>query len=87
MSSSMESSSSSSSESSKKIRVRHGAQSKVITVTSGMSVSQIRDTMAEALNIPKDATAFCGTQELTDDFSDLSDGQTVEFIKKQGEKG
>lgn len=68
----------------KKVVLRNGIAEK--SVESGMTVKQYREQYGEFLSIPKDAKAFSGNRELSDD-EVVSDAGVLEFVRKSGEKG
>lgn len=67
------------------IQVTYGANSQEVDVV-GKTVGQIREGMAEALNVPKDATALISGEPVVNDYA-LQQGDRVEFVRASGEKG
>jgi hypothetical protein len=68
------------------ITVRHGVNSLSLDNLAGKSVGEVRDQVADVLNVPDSAQVRVnGTP--SDDESVLSDGACVEFVKTAGEKG
>ena len=68
------------------ITVRHGVNSLSLDNLAGKSVGEVRDQVADVLNVPDSAQVRVNGAP-SDDESVLSDGATVEFVKTAGEKG
>lgn len=66
-------------------RVRYGVHSRVGDNT-GKTVRQVREELSRQWNLPGDATAFNGTTKLDDDYV-IKAGDSLEFHRRQGEKG
>jgi hypothetical protein len=66
--------------------VRYGVNSVTHERFAGMSVGDIRDDVAEELNIPANAEARLNGARAEDD-AQVRDGETLEFVKTAGEKG
>jgi len=54
--------------------------------TPGMKVSEIKDDFKEILNIADDAEALVNGVKVDGDY-ELVEGDTLEFVKKSGDKG
>lgn len=52
----------------------------------GKSVNEVRAQLGGLWNIPADAAAFKGKEQLQGDYV-IQPGDSIEFLKKQGEKG
>jgi len=79
-----ESASSSPADASKPVTAKSGAWKK--TYAPGETVGQVRAKLNEYASIDGAAVAYSGTTALPDDHV-LQAGETIEFIKKTGEKG
>lgn len=53
---------------------------------AGKTVAQVRAELGQQFGIPTDATAFKGKTKLEDDYH-IQPGDSIEFHRKQGEKG
>ena len=68
------------------ISVRHGVNELKLDTLAGKSVSEVRDQLADILNIPDGAQVRVNGATVCDD-TVVSDGASIEFIKTAGEKG
>lgn len=67
-----------------KITIKYGVH--VREVEAGTTIGDLRKKYGQILRIPDDARGYSGTNQIGDD-QVLSDGMTVEFVRKTGEKG
>jgi hypothetical protein len=68
------------------ISVRHGVNELKLDTLAGKTITEVRDQLADILNIPENAQARLNGSPISND-STLSDGASVEFVKTAGEKG
>jgi hypothetical protein len=68
----------------KGVKAKSGAWTK--TYDAGSTVGEVRSKLSEYGSVAEGAIAYSGTTPLTDDHV-LQDGETIEFIRKTGEKG
>lgn len=68
-----------------KVRIVHGANEGYYSL-EGKTVGNVRKSLKEVFNIPKDAAAVINGKEVGDDFI-LEGGQNLEFTKEAGVKG
>jgi hypothetical protein len=66
--------------------IRYGVNSVTHERFSGMTVAELREEVSEDLNIPAGAEARLNGNR-TDNDAQVSDGDTLEFVKVAGEKG
>lgn len=74
----------------RKVVVRYGVTERTVKVTPNMTVKEYREKFKNILNIPDNAKAYSGNQELDDNAviaGKDGDAPVLEFIKKTGEKG
>jgi hypothetical protein len=74
----------SASSSSGKVTIKYGVH--VREVEAGTTIGDLRKKYGQILRIPEDARGYSGTNQMSDD-QVLTDGTTVEFVRKTGEKG
>ena len=68
------------------ITIRHGVNTINVDNAAGKTVGEVRDQVAEILNVPANAQARVNNAQANDD-AELADGDTLEFVKTAGEKG
>ena len=68
------------------VTVRYGVNAVTHERFAGMSVGDIRDDVAEDLNVPSAAEARLNGNPAADD-AQVREGETLEFVKTAGEKG
>jgi len=68
------------------IKVVCGANTQELEDFEGKSVSEVREGLAEALNIPDDARAIITGDNVNDGYC-LQDGDVLEFVRPSGDKG
>lgn len=69
-----------------KIKVVCGANQQEFDNLEGKTVSEVRQALADVLNIPADAQAIISGDNVEVTYQ-LRPGDVLEFIKKSGEKG
>jgi len=68
------------------IPVTYGATPAVDVECVGMTIAQVRDSLAEGLNIPEDADAAVSGEPVEASYK-LQTGDSLEFVRASGEKG
>lgn len=66
-------------------RVRYGVHNKTGDV-AGKRISEIREESGRMWQLPNDAAAYKGTEKLDEDYI-VKPGESIEFHRRQGEKG
>lgn len=66
-------------------RVRYGVHNRQGDL-AGKSVAQVRNELGRQWQLPTDASAFKGTEKLDEDYV-IKPGESIEFHRRQGEKG
>lgn len=66
-------------------RVRYGVHNKQGDL-AGKTIGQVRAEVGRKWKLPEDASGFVGTTKLEDDYV-IKPGESVEFHRRQGEKG
>jgi len=68
------------------VTIRHGVNTISVDSAAGKTIGEVRDQVADILNVPENAQArVSGVQ--AEDSKELADGDTLEFVKTAGEKG
>ncbi len=65
------------------VKVAHGANEDTFDGLVGKSVSEVRDALREAFNIPSDAIALVNGQPVTGDYR-LQKNDALEFLRTSG---
>ena len=68
------------------ITIRHGVNTINVDSAAGKTVGEVRDQVADILNVPANAQARVNGIQAGDEVQ-LGDGDTLEFVKTAGEKG
>jgi len=68
------------------ITIRHGVNSITSETAAGKTLGELRDQVAEILNVPENAQARVNGSQAGNEVQ-LADGDTLEFVKTAGEKG
>lgn len=67
-----------------KAQIRTGVHTR--DIPANLTVKQIREQFGQMYRIPTDAQAYSGTEMLGED-AIVGEGQSIEWVKKAGEKG
>lgn len=68
------------------VTVRHGVNSLSLDSLAGKSIGEVREEVADLLNVPEHAQARINGSPAGEE-STVSEGASVEFVKVAGEKG
>jgi len=66
-------------------RVRYGVHNRQGDI-AGKTIGQVRNEMNRTANLPSDTSPFKGSERLDDDYV-IKPGDSIEFHRRQGEKG